>query len=203
MPKPNTRDKETTVKTILNAAEELFAEKGFHGTSIRAISKKCGVSGPLILFHFQSKQQLYQQVKAAIIQRYDSGQAPHTVFDGSLRGFLEKTIRTMFAFYRENPTIKRLANWGRLEGDLETWPGEEEWHHAWIEDIEKAQAAGVMRQDVSAYDVLVMLSGAIHVWWEYHEHFLEDKRMTDEPRRADDDYAETLLDVLERGLAVK
>ncbi len=196
-----TRDKDKTTQAVLNTAEELFAERGFNGVSIKAISQKSGVSGPLILFHFQSKKELYHQVKAAIVKRYGNGSPPHPIFRGSLRKFLEEIIHSMFRMYRENPTMIRMANWGHLEGELENWPGEEEWHHVWIEDIERAQAQGMIRKDIQPYDILVMISGTIHVWWEYHEHFLLDKRLVNNPQQADKSYAVQLVKVLERGLA--
>lgn len=40
---------------ILATAAELFAAKGFHGVSVGEIGKACGVSGPALYKHFESK----------------------------------------------------------------------------------------------------------------------------------------------------
>ena len=56
------RDGEDTRERVLAAAGELFAECGFAGTSLAAISKRCGISDGLILHHFQTKEALYRQV---------------------------------------------------------------------------------------------------------------------------------------------
>ena len=64
------RDGEDTRQRVLAAATELFAEGGFAGTSLGAISKSCGISDGLILHHFQTKQGLYRQVLEDMAGRY-------------------------------------------------------------------------------------------------------------------------------------
>ena len=58
---------------LLNAAEELFCEKGFEGTSIRdiAASAECNIAS--VNYYFGGKQQLYEQVwKRHLIPMRDS-----------------------------------------------------------------------------------------------------------------------------------
>ena len=47
-----------TKERILNAAERLFGEHGFAGTSLRAITKEAGVNLAAIHYHFGSKEAL-------------------------------------------------------------------------------------------------------------------------------------------------
>ncbi|MEP7167825.1 MAG: TetR family transcriptional regulator [Bacteroidota bacterium] len=54
---------------ILNAAEELFAEYGFEGTSVRDLAKKAMVNIAMISYYFGSKEQL---MKALIQNRAGS-----------------------------------------------------------------------------------------------------------------------------------
>ncbi len=56
-----------TRERIMDAALELFAVNGFHGTSMRAITQKAGVSLALVNYHFQSKEQLRREI---IIRRF-------------------------------------------------------------------------------------------------------------------------------------
>lgn len=51
-----------TVKRILDAAEQLFAEKGFAETSLRLITSKAGVNLAAVNYHFGSKKALIQAV---------------------------------------------------------------------------------------------------------------------------------------------
>ena len=51
-----------TRERVLQAAQALFAERGYRGTSLRDIAKRIGVKAPSLLHHFPSKQQLYLAV---------------------------------------------------------------------------------------------------------------------------------------------
>ena len=53
------RDKELTRERILDAAEKLFAEKGFHETAMDEIVQIAKVSKGGVYFHFPSKEQLF------------------------------------------------------------------------------------------------------------------------------------------------
>ncbi len=47
---------------ILDAAEGLFAERGFAGTAVRDIAARVGLSAPSLYNHFAGKQALYEAV---------------------------------------------------------------------------------------------------------------------------------------------
>ena len=47
---------------IMEAAEELFAEKGFDGTSVRDISEQAGVNLAMISYYFGSKEKLMESL---------------------------------------------------------------------------------------------------------------------------------------------
>lgn len=49
-------------ENILFAAEKLFAEKGFQGTSTREISKAANVNISMISYYFGSKEKLYEKL---------------------------------------------------------------------------------------------------------------------------------------------
>src|SRR5256885_14188488 len=53
---------------IIDAAVELFAEKGFEGTSIRDLATKADVNVAMVNYYFGSKEKLFEsmvQLKAA------------------------------------------------------------------------------------------------------------------------------------------
>jgi AcrR family transcriptional regulator len=52
----------STQERILAAAEELFAESGYEGTSIRQIALKAGVPVGLVSYHFGGKLGVYRRV---------------------------------------------------------------------------------------------------------------------------------------------
>lgn len=51
-----------TKETILNTAEKLFAQKGFHNTSIRELTSEANVNISAINYHFGSKDKLFEAV---------------------------------------------------------------------------------------------------------------------------------------------
>lgn len=59
-----------TRKAILDAAEELFAERGFAGTSVRDIVRAAGTSAPSLYHFFGSKENLLVELVTDRYNRY-------------------------------------------------------------------------------------------------------------------------------------
>ena len=56
------RDAAATRERLLDAAEELFAERGYHGVSIREIVRQAGVELALVHYYFGPKDALFRAV---------------------------------------------------------------------------------------------------------------------------------------------
>jgi AcrR family transcriptional regulator len=56
------RDDPATKSRVLRAATELFAERGFHGTTVRDIAQRAGANVASGHYHFGSKRDLYLEV---------------------------------------------------------------------------------------------------------------------------------------------
>jgi AcrR family transcriptional regulator len=54
---------------ILARAAELFAERGFHGTSVHDVGAACGISGPALYRHFSSKDAMLAEMLVSISER--------------------------------------------------------------------------------------------------------------------------------------
>lgn len=68
------REAQRTAKrdSVLSAAITLFSARGYEGTALPAISSACSVPVPLIIYHFQSKEQLWRDSVDEIYRRLES-----------------------------------------------------------------------------------------------------------------------------------
>lgn len=82
---------------ILDAALELFVDRGFHGTAVPALAQKAGVGAGTIYRYFENKEslvnELYRQCKTGIashvIGRISTDMAPREMFSQFWRSTIE------------------------------------------------------------------------------------------------------------------
>jgi AcrR family transcriptional regulator len=79
-----TRPSEVTRERILKAAERLFAERGYDGTSVRAIVAKARVNQAAINYHFDGKDGLYREVLRAAFRALTENQLTHAQETGAM-----------------------------------------------------------------------------------------------------------------------
>lgn len=65
---PNAPDESATKTRLLDAAERLFAERGFAGASLRAVTQAAGASVSAANYHFGSKEAL---LRATLLRRVE------------------------------------------------------------------------------------------------------------------------------------
>src|SRR6201996_2245022 len=58
------RVREASISRILDAAEQLFAEFGYHGVTLKDVAARIGVSSTLLHYHFKGKESVYEAVWA-------------------------------------------------------------------------------------------------------------------------------------------
>jgi AcrR family transcriptional regulator len=103
---------------ILNAALECFGAFGFEGTSTRAVADRADVTHTLVLYHFQSKDQLWIATMDAALNSYVAEMDAHlTQAEGgsaaaSLRTFIEQFIRMS----SKQPQIHRILTMESNQG---------------------------------------------------------------------------------------
>jgi len=68
---PQTRDKEATRQRLLDAAEQVFAEKGYHGAGVDDIIRASDSSKGGFYFHFPNKQAIF----LALVEAQDHEQS--------------------------------------------------------------------------------------------------------------------------------
>jgi len=111
-----TRPSDITRERILKAAERLFAERGYDGTSIRAIVAKARVNQAAINYHFDGKDGLYREVLRAAFRALTEDQLAHASEmqgmsrEAALAAFVRRQLRPLAA-RDELSRHLRIFNW--------------------------------------------------------------------------------------------
>lgn len=83
------------VTQIMEAAAQIFASKGYKGTSMRDIADACDISKALLYHHFESKDQIYRLVATEASKRLyshvEASVARETMPSAKLRAFMIAT----------------------------------------------------------------------------------------------------------------
>ncbi len=126
MGRPKATELKDTRQAVLDAALDLFAESGFHGTGLRDIAGAAGVREAAIYHYFESKEALFEALiteppedAEAHVGQFASGPVPddlQALFEPLLVGLLERVSRI-----RERKKFRLLMNDGMrlsLEGKI-------------------------------------------------------------------------------------
>jgi TetR/AcrR family transcriptional regulator len=158
------RDGADTRERVLTAAETLFADKGFSGTSLNDISKASGISSGLILHHFQSKQHLYTQVLENLSTRYGQELTRAGSAAENPAAMMEQTLAAAFNFWKRDRAYYRISTWADLEGQTELSEKEMAMTAALAREVTRLQAMGVIDDRYQPVFILTMVIGPIHFW---------------------------------------
>ncbi|MFJ9613588.1 TetR/AcrR family transcriptional regulator [Streptomyces noursei] len=82
------RDAQGTRRLLLDAASELFAERGYERATVRDIAARAGVNQALLFRYFGSKKALFGEVMARGGQEQLRSTPAERLFDVALRGML-------------------------------------------------------------------------------------------------------------------
>jgi AcrR family transcriptional regulator len=111
-----TRPSDITRERILKAAERLFAERGYDGTSIRTIVAKARVNQAAINYHFDGKDGLYREVLHVAFRALTEDQLAHgeeiktLSKEAALAEFVRRQLRPLTARDELSRSL-RIFNW--------------------------------------------------------------------------------------------
>lgn len=176
-----TYDAERTRQVILNAAEALFAEHGFDGTTVDAIAKESGYNKSLLFQYFGDKLGLYTQVlkradremgelMAQLVAPSLSDEAV-VLHANQFRAFLATMMQTLFDYMLEHPRLVRMLNWEMADGwqtfatIASQFPPEDTVHLETL--FRKAHNAGLLRSDFVPMIQFTMLLSLCQVYLAY------------------------------------
>lgn len=158
------RDAARSRDAILDAAERLFAERGFDGASLEEIGAAAGVSRGTPSYFFGSKDGLYRAVlervfkarEAFLDERFERALAklpapPAKPDQASLRAAIEEAVDAYSAFLATRPTFVQLVQREAVDSAKRmaaVRTGAPAVHHLLGEILERVSPSTASRQDV-------------------------------------------------------
>ena len=93
---PATRHYDEKLQQLLKSAAKIFAEKGFHHTSVRDISRATRMSLAGLYYYFETKEELLYLIQErcflTLLQRWEQAASASTDARGRIRAFAENHL---------------------------------------------------------------------------------------------------------------
>ena len=161
------REKEQHRNDILNAAEEVFAQKGFHGTTVEDVAEKSEFSVGTLYNFFTNKEDLYysligqrfQQMSDKVNEEMDKATDPKSLIEAFIKAkiSLSKEHYPFVKIYTRERMGDRFSNnelWREKAGPL---------MQQVIERLsgafEQGIKEGIFRDDIKAMDMAIGADG--------------------------------------------
>lgn len=196
---PPAADTETK---LLDAAEEVFSERGFRAASTSEIARRAQVNKTLIHYYFRSKEGLYQ----AAMQRIARHMAPF-IEDLAITDPVEALVAATRRYVRllaEHPHYVRLCAYEALEG-VETHGDMEMYDHL-MQAASSAIARGVEDGLFFAEDprhVQASILGMCRFFFEHEESMKKQWGHAFDRERIVEERTEHVVRMLLRGLGYR
>lgn len=169
-------DSETTRRSILVAARDVIAERGYQAATFQQIALRAGVSRPTLHYYFGSREQIYE-VLLAEVHHIMAGCVADAQQEVGLRNQLASFLESLRRWSREDSETLRFLVAARLEHHrgLHRAPAAERIFaavHAFYDSVVlEAIRRGQLPPDIDAAAVADMLAG---LFWGagFHAGFL-------------------------------
>jgi AcrR family transcriptional regulator len=158
--RPRRADAQRNRRRVLDAAEHLFAESG-NGATIEDIAKRAGVGVGTVCRHFPTKQALLDEV---LVEGYRElvADAEQALDSAEPAGAFDQFVHRLAAHQ-----ARRRALAEQMATELELPPAAVELKSAMRANItqlvERAQAAGAIRGDISPADTSMLFAGIAQI----------------------------------------
>jgi len=107
--KTNSPNADSTVERIIDAAEQLFADNSYEGTTLRQIAQQVGIKEPSIYAHFANKEAVYGAVIDRALQPFLLEIGGWIGSDLTLRDLYEMP-RKILALHAQHPYAARILH---------------------------------------------------------------------------------------------
>jgi len=101
--------KNDTAAKIFEAADGLFAERGFAEVSVRDIAERAGVNKALIFYHFHTKEELFERILEGYYTAHAAALTAGGAATGPVRVRLHSLLDAYLDFMEENRRYAHLV----------------------------------------------------------------------------------------------
>jgi TetR/AcrR family transcriptional regulator, cholesterol catabolism regulator len=150
---------------IVSAAAVLFAEQGYHGTSMQEIAERVGMLKGSLYAHVANKEEILLEIVSTASRLFTDAVRPVMLDDDPPAFKLRRALVAHLSVIAANRAVATvfLFEWRHLEGQPLRWFGEvrERYEALWDGLIDMGQAAGALTEAVEPrMAVRLMLSAA-------------------------------------------
>ncbi|HMN78483.1 MAG TPA: TetR/AcrR family transcriptional regulator [Burkholderiaceae bacterium] len=176
---------------ILEAATDAFAASGFHGTPMREIARRAGVSQALLHHHYGTKEALWHAVGERVSAEFLAYVADVLASPPAASDTVPTAIRTYMRYWKEHPSAFRLNLWRLLEGPTaERSARSLALNKRAVPMIRNAQAAGLVRDDMPAGLALIIAGSLVQFWLHSQIEIRDALAVTGDPVPDDEAFAD-------------
>lgn len=183
----------------MDAAAEVFVEKGYHGANVQDIAEKVGMLKGSLYYHIQSKEQILVDLILGVVRVLEKGlssvvvdeegQEPREKLRAAIISHMssyEKYFREVTVFLNEMPNLPPSVRRRVVKAV-------KEYEKIWISIIEEGISSGQFKRDIDMRIVLNAIFGMCN--WT-HKWFSETGRLS--PTEISNVYADLILEGLEK-----
>ncbi len=184
---------------ILEAARAQFAAHGLGGTTLDAVAREAGCTKGLVVHYFGGKQKLWEAVLGYYLGMGQT--SPFLSLSGTPdRAQLTQFLQRTFRFFQTHPDFNMLANRAVAEPGTRMPAEVLQLLRSAGDAFERAQQAGLIREEVRPRQAHLMTYCLIAGWFTYGQLFAQAWDADESADRDDHAFFQGLMAVLEGGL---
>ncbi len=182
---------------IMEAAITQFAERGFHGATMRDIADRAGVSQGLLHHHFGNKEGLWRTAGRLLSDDFMASVADVLKPEAPAAEAVPNAMGTYLRYWREHPEAFRFNLWRLLEGPA----GERELRSETLNTravplMQRGQAEGFIRDDIPAGLALVIAGALVQFWLHSRIEIRDALAVTGDQLPSDEVFLKIVLDLV-------
>lgn len=163
----------TVPERLVDVARQLFAAKGFEGTSVQDVVSVAGVTKGAMYHYFDSKDELLAEIYARVLrhqmERLESYVHSDDPVDVRVHGAAADVVVSTIENLESTTLFFRSLHQLREQDRVAVTAERRRYHDLFRGLIQEGQRSGVFRADVDADLVVDYFFGSVHhlpMWWK-------------------------------------